>query len=108
MVKRKHKHIPPLTSAQLELALQKVNDDPTLSRAAKRQLAEMLKAAANPASQSVDAIIATLSTARRKDVEDTAASVARATVKTARRGSKALRAMDEAEFNRLVEKANDA
>lgn len=107
MAKRKLKHIPALKPAELELALLKLDEQKNLSRAAKQQLAEMLKAAANPASQSADAVIATLSQARRKDIEDTASGVAKRTMKTARRGSKALRAMDADEFEALVEKANN-
>lgn len=109
MVKRsksQRKHIPALSPAELELALLKMQDL-HISSGAKAQLADMLKAAANPSSQSAEAIIATLDPQRRKDILATAETVSKQAVRTARRGSKALRKMSEAEFQRLVDEAND-
>ena len=109
MVKRskaQRKHIPALSPAELELALLKMQEL-HISSGAKAQLADMLKAAAHPASQSAEAIIATLDPQRRKDVEDMATGMARQSLSVARRGSKALRGMSEAEFQRLVDEANN-
>lgn len=104
--KRKRRdHIPALSEDGLKLAIQEI-EALKISRTAKNQLIEMLKAAANPASESIDVVVATLDLQRRKDVEDTATSLNKNMAGAAKRGKQGLQAMSDEEFQQLVDEAN--
>jgi len=65
----------------------------------------MLLAAANVDSESLEVVIATLDDERKKNVRETQQTLTRFTTSITQRGSANLMAMDEAEWQRLVDEA---
>lgn len=101
----KRKHIPPLNPAELAQALQRLQDA-RLPPAAKRQLEAMMRAAANPANESVEVVIKTMPRGRREQIQSTTADLNKSVKAVTGRAKKALLEMPDDEWERLVEEAN--
>jgi hypothetical protein len=106
--KRKRKvraHLPVLPPHTLTLFLQQLAllD---ISVDAKRQIAAMMNAAANPDAESPEVIMQTLSRERQANMRITARELDALSSGVASRGRAALFEMDEAEFDELVRQAN--
>lgn len=102
----KRRHIPALPPLRLEAALDALDKAP-LSKDARRQLAAMLKAASNPDNEAPEVVMRTLPPDRQADMQATLNAVGRLTGDVVTRGSAALLAMDGAEFDTLVNAADD-
>ena len=77
-----------------------------VSAAVKKQLAGMLRATANKDSGQIDIVIGQLDKARQEAIVPTLQNVSAVFDATTARGGQELLAMDESEFQRLVEEAN--
>jgi gas vesicle protein len=102
----KRKHIPALNPDRLTLAIQHILADERLPEAAKRQMIAMLQAAANPHSESVQTVLKTLPKERRNQIQGMAEEMTRHTSGIVQRAGKALDAISDEEWNRLVDEAN--
>lgn len=100
------KHIPALPPLRLEAALDALDKAP-LSKDARRQLAAMLKAASNPDNEAPEVVMRTLPPDRQMDMQQTINAVALVNRDVTARGSAALLAMSDAEFDALVAEADD-
>lgn len=104
---KKRKHIPALKPDQLTQAIQKLQEA-KLPPAAKQQLERMLLAAANPQNETVEVIIQTLPAHRRKRIQATAEGLHKNMQAVISRAKRSLMDMSNAEWERLVEEANNS
>jgi hypothetical protein len=100
--RRRREHIPPLNPLELQAALQQLEQS-TLPAAARAQLAAMVTAAANPASEHPAVVAMTLPGERRANVERTARKITRLTSGVTARGRAALDATSDDEWNALLD-----
>jgi len=103
---RRPAHLPPLPDAQRAAAIEQIRAS-NLHPDAKRQLIAMLEAAANPDAEAPDVVIQSLEPERRDNILETVRALDRFTGALAARGRAALLAMPDAEFDVLVDEAND-
>lgn len=103
--KSKRKHIPALNPAELEQAIERLKDA-KLPPAAKRTLEAMMRAASNPANETVEVILRTLPKHRQERIKRTANTVHKHMQSVTDRAKQALLDMPDAEWDRLVEEAN--
>lgn len=102
----KKTHVPQLGSDKLRLAIEdlaKLN----IGTPAKRQISNILYAAANPDNERIDVVLKTLPNARRRNVEKTAQEVSKVTNKVVSRGRAKLMDMSQAEWSALVQNAQN-
>lgn len=97
-------HLPALSPEALQLALQQISRL-NVSNAAKRQLAAMLLAAADPNSERLDVVIGTLPQERREEVEQASAELSSTFADVEARGATALLSMDEDTWQALIDEA---
>lgn len=102
----KRKHVPALTPLELEAALERLKAL-KISAAGKAELEQIMRAASNPAGESPDVLIKGLSEARQATIREGLAALTKTTRTAGRRARAALMDMDEAEFQRLVDEANE-
>ena len=102
----RRKHLSALSADKLELVQQKIDALP-ISKGAKAQLKAMLKAAANPDNERVDVIIATMPKDEQANIAATAQAVTNISASIMTRGRNALNDMSEAEWNRLLDEAEN-
>lgn len=101
----KNRHIPALTPDSLTVALQKLQAS-KLPPAAKKHLAAMLVAAANPNAESSQAVMATLPGERKANAQKTARVIHETATHVALRGRQKLLGMSDNEWQKLVDEAN--
>jgi hypothetical protein len=77
-----------------------------LSKAGKRQLEAMLRAAANPDAEKPENVIKTLEPERRRDIEATMSVLATHRKSITQRGMDALNDMSDDEWDSMVMEAN--
>lgn len=97
-------HIPAPKPERLKLALAAL-EKAVMPTAAKRYLADVLKAAANPNAERIDVVISTLPHGRRENVQATAAEIGVTAKAAVKRGRMALMGMSADEWDKLVEEA---
>lgn len=105
--KRKRTHIPPLAPAQLDLALEMLNSAKLPARAA-RQLADILRAAADPEAEDPKAVLRALPAARRRNAARTAMVSRKAAQRALKRGGARLLEMPDDEWDALMNETQDA
>jgi hypothetical protein len=103
--KGKRTHIPALSPEEIQVAMQKLQAT-RIPPAAKKQLAAMIQAAANPNSETPEAVIKTLPEKRRAQIKELTTDINQHTAGVLQRAGDALEAMSDAEWDRLVEEAN--
>ena len=103
--KSARKHIPALSPEKLELALQEL-ETLKLTPAAKTQLGDMLKAAANPNSERADVVIKTMTPEEQANIAATITSLTGVQDSIVARGKQALMDMSDEEWQSLVDEAN--
>ena len=101
-IKKGRTHIPPLKPDRLEQSLKQLETLP-ISASEKAVLADILKAAANPQSEDIHVIIASLPAERRQLIEVTVKELGAITAGVMARGRKALEDMSEDEWQALVD-----
>jgi D-alanine-D-alanine ligase-like ATP-grasp enzyme len=101
------KHIPALSPERLTVALDKLKQQKNLSPAAKRQLEQMMRTAANPNNDSLNTIIKTMPKERQTQIKAMAVALTRQTGKAVQRGNVGLDAISSDEWERLVNEANN-
>lgn len=94
-------HLPSLNSLELKAALTAI-DQLDIPSAAKEQVKAMLTAAANPDAESPGVVLQTLDPERQSNADQMMQSLGATFTLAARRGADALNAMDDAEWERLV------
>ena len=99
--KTERKHIPALHPDTLTVLLQNI-DALNISKGAKVQLRDMLRAAANPDNERIDVIIRTMSKAEQQDIAATTQAVSDFTASMVTRGGAKLMAMSDEEWNALL------
>lgn len=99
--KSERSHIPALHPDTLTVLLQGI-DTLKISAAAKKQLRDMLKAAANPDNEKVDVIIRTMSKDEQRNIAATTQAVSDFTAATVTRGGAKLMALSDDEWERLL------
>lgn len=99
-------HVPSPKPDRLKLALQAI-EKATMPGAAKRYLIDVLRAAANPNSERIDVVIASLPHDRRQNVNATTSEIGATAKAAVKRGRADLMNMDAAEWDRLVAEAAD-
>jgi len=104
--KRKPAHLPPLPEVQRRAIVDQLNST-ALHPQAKRQIIAMLNAAANPDAEAPDVVIQSLEPERRNNILETVNVLSRFTGNLTARGTALLVDMPEAEFNAVVDEAND-
>lgn len=102
----KRKRIPSLDPATLELAIQELRAT-KLPASAKAQIEQMIRAASNPDSESPEAVILTLPKDRQKNIKAIAEDVEAWHADIAERGKRDLLALDDAEWQRLLDEADN-
>lgn len=107
MAKKSRKHLPSLTDDRLKLLEQQIDASKGLSKAGKRAVKASLQAAQNPDAESPDVIIASLPRERRETVVKHTGEFIQFSQGITARGKVGLEAMDEAEFQRLIDEANE-
>lgn len=103
---RKRKHLPPLPEVQRRAIIDQLNST-ALHPQAKRQIIAMLDAAANPAAEAPEVVIQSLEAERRDNILETVNVLNRFTGRLTARGTALVMDMPEAEFNAMVDAAND-
>lgn len=103
---RRPAHLPALPDAQRRAIIEQLAAS-TLHPDAKRQLIAMLEAAANPAAEAPEVVIQSLEAERRDNILATIDTLNRFTGGLAARGTARLLEMSDADFNALVDAAND-
>lgn len=103
---RRPAHLPALPEAQRRAIIEQLAAS-TLHPDAKRQLIAMLEAAANPAAEAPDVVIQSLEAERRNNILETVAVLDRFMGTLTARGGGALLDMPAADFDALVDAAND-
>jgi hypothetical protein len=97
-----NKHIPALSPDSLTVALQQL-ERVNMPAAAKKAIADMLKAAANPESEHPAEVMKTLPGERKINVQTTALTVQKTAKDIAGRGRAGLLAMSAEEWQRLID-----
>jgi len=105
-MKRRSGHLPQLNPLELEAALARLQQT-NLSPAGKALIASQLRAAANPNAEAPEVVIKSLAKERRADVETTQLNLGGMTARITSRGGAALLALSDAEWDALVNEAND-
>jgi CHASE3 domain sensor protein len=100
-------HIPALPPERLENAISQLQSLPAIDPVTKEQIEQMLRAAANPESQSLDAIIPTLEQERQDNISETVKTLTRLETGVLRRARQGLQSLTDEEWNALVDAAND-
>lgn len=98
--------MPPLREAELTLALQQLQAL-QIGAAEKNAIADMLRAAANPDAEQVDVVIASLEQQRQANIGATVKELAAVSQAVTGRARAGLWGMSDAEWDRLVQRAND-
>lgn len=94
-------HLPSLNPLEMDAALTAI-DQLDIPVAAKAQVKAMLIAAANPDAESPGVVLQTLDPERQTNAEQMIQTLGATFTLAARRGADALNALDDAEWERLV------
>jgi hypothetical protein len=103
---KNHKHVPQLSPEKLQSALDRLQAA-SISSEGKREISQILQAAANPVSQSPENQIRQMEPERQEVIKKATKKLATLNASLEKRGRDGLMAMSEAEFRRLVDEANE-